>query len=314
MNKEEILQKKNVIGVGKGRKHVKGVDTGRDAIVVFVTKKAKTKNQKEALGEDFIPSTIDGIETDIIETDEFKAFRTTKHRPMLGGVSGGHYKITAGTLSGLYINDKILIITNNHVGANCNDALIGDPIWQPGRVDGGCSDDIIGYLEGFVPIKFSGNSVCSVANGIVNFCNWVAKVTNHNTRIPKPVSEGTNKVDLAWASVAPGCRVLTEIIGIGEIFGYRTLNVDDKVRKSGRTTEVTEGKVTAVDARVRVNFGSKGYATFDEQILTTEISEPGDSGSLVVDVDNNLGGILFAGSSTLTIVNTVDNVLAALKK
>jgi len=312
MNKKEILAKKNVVGVGKGCKHIKGQDTGREAIVVFVTKKVKTKKAIQALGEEnIIPKTIDGIETDVIETGEFYAHRTTKHRPMPSGVSGGHYKVTAGTLNGFYWKNEIIIITNNHVGANCNDALIGDPIWQPGKVDGGTPDDVIGYLEGFVPIKFSGASVCPVANFVVNGLNWFSERFHSNTRIPCPVSVGVNKVDLSWARVAPACKVLTNILDIGEPNSYCCLTVGESVTKSGRTTGVTTGTVTAVECLISVNFGGQ-QATFDDQILTTCISQPGDSGSLVLNNHNQIGGLLFAGSNTSTIVNTIENVLIAL--
>ena len=59
-----------------------------------------------------------------------------------GGVSIGHYAITAGT-PGAFVKDKTtaetLILSNNHVMANSNDASIGDAILQPGPADGGKS-------------------------------------------------------------------------------------------------------------------------------------------------------------------------------
>ena len=79
--------------------------------------------------------------------------RKTKRRPCPGGVSVGHYQITAGTL-GCWVkkNDQWMLLSNNHVLANVNQAKIGDPIYQPGVYDGGTADDELGKLYEFVPI------------------------------------------------------------------------------------------------------------------------------------------------------------------
>ena len=67
-----LFQKPNVILVGKGHKIVKGVDTGRDAIVVGVVKKIPMHALR---AEDIIPSIIDNKETDVIETGVIRAFQ-----------------------------------------------------------------------------------------------------------------------------------------------------------------------------------------------------------------------------------------------
>ena len=48
-----------------------------------------------------------------------------------------------------------LILSNNHVLANSNDAQVGDTVVQPGSIDGGHAvSDKIAELERFVPIEF----------------------------------------------------------------------------------------------------------------------------------------------------------------
>ena len=42
--------------------------------------------------------------------------------------------------------------------------------------------------------------------------------------------------------------------------------------------------------------------------MTTNISAGGDSGSLVLSLDNVAVGLLFAGSTIATIVNQIENV------
>ena len=50
---------------------------------------------------------------------------------------------------------------------------------------------------------------------------------------------------------------------------------------------------------------------FEDQILAGAMSQGGDSGSLVLDKDNNAVGLLFAGSNTSTLMNPIQYVLDA---
>ena len=54
-----------------------------------------------------------------------------------------------------------------------------------------------------------------------------------------------------------------------------------------------------------VGYGSSGTARFYGQIVTKRMGSPGDSGSLVLDLYENAIGLLFAGSSTHTIINHI---------
>lgn len=42
------------------------------------------------------------------------------------------------------------------------------------------------------------------------------------------------------------------------------------------------------------------------------MSQPGDSGSAVLNMDRRVVGLLFAGSNAATIINPIDGVLSAL--
>lgn len=75
--------------------------------------------------------------------------------------------------------------------------------------------------------------------------------------------------------------------------------------KCGRTSDLTEGIVMAVDAAVTVNYGDF-EASFVNQILiagnTLDFSAPGDSGSLIfAQPGRNPLALLFAGSPLLTV-------------
>jgi hypothetical protein len=68
--------------------------------------------------------------------------------------------------------------------------------------------------------------------------------------------------------------------------------------------------VTGVNVSVFVQY-STGIARFVQQIQFSNISSPGDSGSLIVtnNASANPVALLFAGSSSSTIGNRIQNVL-----
>jgi hypothetical protein len=68
-----------------------------------------------------------------------------------------------------------------------------------------------------------------------------------------------------------------------------------------------------LDSTLQVNYGDR-VARFDGQIVTTAMSQPGDSGSLLVAGDSLLAvGLLFAGSTDATIYNPIQSVLDLLE-
>jgi hypothetical protein len=169
--------------------------------------------------------------------------------------------VTAGTLgvlvrdSGRTDNGRRYVLSNNHVLADANDAVIGDAIFQPGPADGGIlPEHAIGRLSRVVLLDLAG---------------------------------GLNAVDAAIAEVEPG-SVLIEVCSIGT--PTRTIQPERgmDVVKHGRTTGLTRGQITDTEADFRVEVGGR-TAFFTGAVVirgvppTVPFSEPGDSGSLVVD-------------------------------
>lgn len=313
-NREQLLTRANVVAVGIGYKTIKGKETSTLAIICSVVNKIPISQLSPA---DIIPSTINDIPTDVIETGVIRAMksRTDKWRPAPGGVSIGHIDITAGTLGCLVKkNGQIMILSNNHVLANSNDAQPGDPILQPGPHDGGTFPiDRIAELYEFVPIKFEGGNGCSTARGITSLLNFIAKIIGSKSRL-KAVSTqiDENLVDAAIALPLDENDVSTEILEVGMITGLIKGELGMDVKKSGRTTAVTTGKITQVNVTVNVQYGSGLIALFVDQLMAGPMSEGGDSGSAVLNIDNKLTGLLFAGSSSSTIFNRIEHVFSAL--
>lgn len=285
----QLMRKANVMATGIGYKRVDNRRTDKLAIICSVA--IKTSIDKLD-ADDLIPEEVQNVPTDVNPTGMFRTFQepTGRFRPALGGVSIGHYNISAGTLGCVVQkNEELYILSNNHVLANSNEASLEDAILQPGPYDGGLkSEDEIAILSEYVPITY------------------------HNGESDD--SEDTqNLVDCAIAKPHNAEDIENKIFQIGSIAGVKEAEFDMEVKKSGRTTGLTTGVIEQVDVTSRVNFGSNRIAVFRDQVMAGSMSQGGDSGSAVLDNDNNLVGLLFAGSDTTTLINRIENVFDALE-
>ncbi len=316
----ELMSKPNVVATGLGYKISAGKRTDELALICSVEFK-RTKQMLSA-GE-LIPAGIQNVATDVLPTGLIYALQepTEKFRPAPGGVSIGHYLITAGTL-GCYVtkNNKKYILSNNHVLANSNDGQIGDAIYQPGPHDGGTSTDQIATLNKFIHIQFEGGdngggSSCSIGNFTAAVLNTLAALTGSKTRLQAVLKPKTaeNLVDCALAEPLDKNDVLDEIFKIGKIAGVTEATLNMNVKKSGRTTGLTTGSITQIDVTSRVSYGTNKTALFVDQLMAGAMSAGGDSGSVILTDDNKLIGLLFAGSSNTTIFNRIQNVFSALE-
>jgi hypothetical protein len=311
-----IFGRANVVGVAVGNRTIRGRETDERCILVYVEHK---RAEAELRPRDIVPKAIEGVRTDVVETGRFHAVelvqsldgdRTRRIRPAPGGVSLGHYRITAGTFGILaQRNGRPVILSNNHVLANANDAELGDPILQPGPADGGRVQDTIARLADFVPIQFNERPLGAIGR----FLEWLLGPLLRflGLGVKRLPSGKTNLVDAAIAvPIEPGL-VTQELLGIGRVSGISAASIGQRVRKSGRTTGVTEGRVTGIDAVVEVDYVGH-TAIFREQIVTDLHSQGGDSGSLVVDDDERAVGLLFAGGLSTTLINPMAAVASSL--
>jgi hypothetical protein len=221
-------------------------------------------------------------------------------RPAPGGISVAHTAVTAGTFGCLVRGNsaprlnRLMVLSNNHVLANSNGASLGDSILQPGPFDGGKHPaDQIAVLERFVPINFAAGA--------------------------------SNQVDCATAWAWPD-RVRKELMRlisgtptffrVGATPVAATLGL--AVGKSGRTTQLTSGTVTAVGVTINVNYGAGRVGRFVNQIAVRapsgDFSQGGDSGSLIWTWDARRApvALLFAGGGGTTFGNPIATVLRAL--
>ena len=257
-------------------------------------------------GASGLPGTLDGVPVLAQITGRIDAFSdpTTRQRPAPPGFSVGHPDITAGTI-GARVRDasgNVYLLSNNHVLANSNNASIGDATLQPGPYDGGTYPaDQIGTLYAFQPIDFSlsGSNTIDAA---------IARSDTLNLGNSTPTDDGYG---------TPSAKIFDDANNDG-VFDNRSDLLNLAVQKYGRTTKLTHGEITGINATVEVCYEVLfgiciESAYFVDQLIVEpgSFSGGGDSGSLIVTDDSSRSpvALLFAGSATQTIANRIDLVL-----
>ena len=312
-HKYYFLAMPGVVSIGIGLKTVQGKRTRMLSLVMGVKKKRSRITLARA---QVIPRFLDNLPTDVVEVGKISFqgyalpwiaenppdnqdnanFRKTRVRPAQPGVSIGHYKTTAGTM-GAVVRGRfpggLAILSNNHILANGTDgrdgrATTGDPILQPGPFDGGSDKDVIARLAGFVPYK------------------WVSVKDYKNGKKPP-----ANYVDAALAVPVEPNMVKRNILGLGTISGYTEAVPGMPVVKSGRSTGITSGHITAIHNTLSLEDEDRAFI-FEDQIATTPMSDNGDSGSLILTPDRQAVGLLFAGSDRITYAAPIGRVLREL--
>jgi hypothetical protein len=250
--------------------------------------------------------------------------------PMLLGSSGGNNNdfdangnmivdCCSGTLGAL-IEDgsgRQYLLSNNHVLAQSDHADVGDAIVQPGLIDNNCTPNgdgagtlPAGSLTAWLPLKAAQTNADAA----------IAQVASHTVDPTGSILElGARQADGTLAAAPPG---ISSTGGKGE-----AAELHLRVAKSGRTTGLTCGGVSAISVDVSVDYyrdcaETKPYLTkvFANQlgISGNRFSDAGDSGALVVDADNaEPVGLYFAGGTDASgvgqgMANPVGEVLSEL--
>lgn len=304
---DEWMKYDDVFAVGVGYKIVDGVETDTVAVRVYTTKK---KSREEIAKGQLFPQSIETIPIDVIESKqpEFLCVNQKKvlsgsndedpnmYRPMVGGIqishliekTGPYLAISCGTV-GLFVRCKdepegIYMLTNWHVLSKKD-----MDIYQP-WYDGTHSTSV-----------FVGTSV----KGGYYEC----------------ADAGIAKVTVSKEEVRPN-----KVLEVGEINGVvrEKPQLGDLVKKRGRTTQLTHGRIIDIDYTARTSGGN----LFQHQILMEGIdkegvliSRGGDSGSAVFTYDaeieeknNQLVGLLWGGieSHNLAVCSPINYVFDSL--
>lgn len=295
-----------IVGVGIGLSDPESVafgagGPGEPTLTLFTESAMPQEALLSQLAQSAGTSALSSVPVQQVPVGSVDAYsHRARHRPAPGGVSVGHVDVTAGTLGSRAIgltapwNNRHLVLSNNHVLANSNAARVNDSIIQPGRADGGRHPaDQIAVLARWVPINFGG--AANIVDAAYGWA-WHQRIRGEQYYL----SGG------APAYYRTGTVPLAASLGL-------------TVGKSGRTTGLTQGRVTQIGVSVNVNYGAGRLALFRNQIAIRSVnanpfSAGGDSGSLIWHWATGVRpvGLLFAGGGGTTFANPIGSVLAAL--
>ncbi len=307
---DQLLAQSGVVGVDIGEKISGGEPTGELGIIVYVRKK-KTEDELEA-GE-VVPRAMDGVKTDVQELvvelqpvvqrhETASPIEEATPTTLRGGISMGPSRRVrlsppvveavgeygfVGTL-GAMVRDRrtgvAMALTNFHVACIDDGWSVGDRMVQPGIPDGG--DPQTQEFGSLTRAQLTENTDGAVI---------------------------TLDPDREWQSF---------VEGIGDVEGSADAVIGTAVQKCGRTTGCTYGAVGSIDATLSLDYGDGlGVRTLRRQVrvdtdraLSPRFSQQGDSGSVVMDMERRVLGLLFGGSSdgSTTFANPISVALDEL--
>ncbi len=311
---DALLAREGVVGTAVGLN-----PAGKPVVQVFT----------EREGVPGIPSSLDRVPVVVRVTGEFVAENHATGefpRPVPIGVSSSNEFsidfpfVLSGTLGARLVddqgdndpaNDVYFALSNNHIFANENEssgAVIDSPVIQPGRADGGSATadptDIIGTLSAYVPIEFNRR-----ASNLVDAAIAEVGIDDVGTSTPEFLADGATDDPARYEPSTGNLECADDDC-------FNLLGV--LVKKYGRTTELTHGVISGVNAITIIRYDS-GRTRFVDQLIidpvgpTEDFSAGGDSGSLVVtEVGENPVGLHFAGGDIVGIANRIDLVFDEL--
>ncbi len=280
----EYLRDPNVTSIGVGRKNGDG-----DISLVFTVEQKAETSVLEALGTKELPTSIDvegfTVPTDVIERSyesslelvktEATDVRKMRVDPLLPGVSVSHPDGSAGTIGMIVFDAETgapCILSNWHV-LHGNTGAVGDSVVQPGPFDD--NDTAANHCGTLLRSHLGAAGDCAIAR--IRMRDFDRQIFDLGV-VPSRMAE---------------------------------VDIDDKVVKSGRTTDVTYGIVRRIDVMAKIDYefptGIVAIGGFEIGVDSMnlpadhEISMGGDSGSAWMIADKNGGptdvfaGLHFAG-------------------
>lgn len=242
----DILDYPGVVGMAKTAS-----DAGRPVVVVkFAHERHKARCEAEdglprQYGDVGIRFEVSGQPTPLAALAEPRplADRRDRFRPVPAGVSAAHVSVTAGSTSWLLSDGSTLYMASNrHIFAPLGKGVErGDPIIQPGFIDGGSDPkDTVAHLSGYV----------SPVDGYSADVAWA-----------EPTDESIPTNDILEAPQPANPKVEPR--------------VGMNVWKSGRTTGITNGPIRETE----LILDNVAGARMERQFTTDALSQGGDSGS-----------------------------------
>ena len=274
-----LLSRRDVIGTSAGLDAA-----GKGVVRVYV----------DHAGVSGLPDRVNGMRVVKVVTGRFHSWSLLgKYRPLRIGVSLGNPNGLPGTI-GCIVERKgrQYVLSANHVLARQNQADLGETVIQPSLPDADSRRRAtappaatVGRLAEFQRVYFDGKTPNFMDAAIAELV-----LPPNQVRCTTP----------AGFYGAPSGDPVAATLGM-------------KIMKLGRTTELTHGVITAVNAKIEVDFPS-GTALLVGQLETSgRFGDLGDSGSLVLTDDGHkspVGMVIGGDDKGSAIVTPIGRILS----
>lgn len=294
---EEMKKIPGVVGVGIGLKETAGEITEEIVFKVYVKEKKELSDIPKG---EVIPATFQEFKTDVVVVPEgtLEDLDETRYRPVTGGCQitnglikdGSFWNGTLGLICTYNDQEQTTVLLSNYHVLYSSGGKVGSKIYQPSKKDDKnccccvCSrGDLVGTV---IKGKKDDTLDCAIAN-------------------LKHVGNNYKK---------------NVVLEIGAIKGIDNAVVGEKVRKYGRTTRLTTGRVLSI----RSPFSIEGVLNRNQIIIQewnspyNNFSKGGDSGSVVVNEENKVIGLHYSGNNSNptgpyhSTSNVIQNVVSFL--
>jgi hypothetical protein len=323
----ELLSIPGVVHVSVGLKEKNGRVTDQLCVRVYVSEK---KSKEEVSTAELIPAEIHGIPTDVNTVGQFEfQLDNTLYRPIKGGIqitnrivdinaAGTGRQISRGTLGCVAIDntDNAPVVLSNWHVLYANTGADGENVFQP------------------APTTLPPVTALQLPFRPPDDTDKIG--VNRRSKITNKVDGAIAAIDVSSCCHCCGIHYSNEINGLSvagrpaknTIVGDQVVVSGMTVFKVGQQTLRTEGVVIDDNhPSFSITLGGTSY-TFAGQIAIQHIdptkmfSDHGDSGSAVINLDNKIVGLIFAGGKNVTvkgalrpfvsIANHIGDVLSAL--
>ncbi len=316
-----------VAGVGFGQKKTKNKYNSEIAIKVYVLNKKVPEDIKD---NEKIPKVFEGYITDVTPVLQGKLHRVdndTEYDTMRGGIRIGNKSGLFGTLGcivrkrGDTSRDNVYLLSNYHV-LYAGNAEAGDGIYQPGGPAE--SSNLLGPIQELSVFDTVKHTPLVVPQGVTPmeidlFVDAaIARIDIDSKCLGSTCTKDVILIEEATITdlQIDDRSIISEITDVRDVSGDPSI-LEQTVFKIGGTTGRTQGIVKEVNA-VAINVpedinnpiarrlvGGIIQIEFDSSSTVSGLnghnrplfSEPGDSGSLILDEQNRVIGLTFFGST-----------------
>lgn len=192
---------------------------------------------------------------------------------------------------------------------------LSNPLWKVKRINGGMSSGSLDYLiTGTLGI---------VNNEYKAISCWHVYKDSKNIVVPGPLDGGVSLEDKVgyveeYYDVTKGYDIsIADISEIKNKIEIKTMHIDgfnvkgfgeaeigEEVKKVGRTTDLTFGKVIDKNVLVVMDYPGIKNVKLYNCYITTSFAKAGDSGSVALNKDNEAIGLVTAGNEMITILSS----------